>query len=77
MDKLKIKYLQFIASFMIVLVVTIPIYSASVFAGLSYVGAKGSDGFDDYVNEVDYVEFEVVASLEGDEEIDLDQVWLA
>ena len=75
MDK-KIKYLQLIATFMISLVITIPVYSASVFADLDEINAKGSDGVDNYVKENDYVEFEATASISGDTEITPEQVWM-
>ncbi len=76
MDKLKLKYLQLIATFMIALVVTIPVYSANVFAGISNVVAKGSGGVNNYIGEDDYVIFEATASISGDAKIDADQVWL-
>ncbi len=72
----KINYLRFIASFMITLIITIPIYSASVFAGLSNTKAKGSDGIDGYVRVDDYITFETTASISGDVNITPNQVWL-
>ena len=71
----KINYLRFIASFMITLIITIPIYSASVFAGLNNTKAKGSDGIDGYIRVDDYVTFETTASISGDI-ITQNQVWL-
>ena len=68
-------YLQSIAIFMSCLIISLPIYSASVFAGLDNIAAKGSDGIDDYVRADDYVNFEVTASIEGDE-IGKEQVFL-
>ena len=76
MDKSKIKYLQLISTFMITLVITIPIYSASVFAGLGHIGAKGSDNVDGYIKENDHITFEATASISGDAKISRDQVWM-
>jgi hypothetical protein len=75
MSDVKLKHLQLIAAFMIVLVVAMPIYSASVFAGISKVTAKGSDGFEDYARRDDYVTFEATVSIDS-EEILASQVWL-
>ena len=71
----KINYLRFIASFMITLIITIPIYSASVFADLNNTKAKGSDGIDGYARVDDYITFETTASISGDT-ITPDQVWI-
>lgn len=70
------RYLCFTASFMIALIVSLPIYSASVFADISSIGAVGSDNIEDYVKEDDYIEFRVSASLDDDDAIDESQVWL-
>ena len=76
MNNLKIKYLQFIATFMAVLVITIPIYSANVFAGLDSVSAEGSDGVDNYIKGEDYVNFKAIISASENETINQSQVWL-
>src|SRR3989338_219070 len=58
-------YLQFIASFIIALVLTIPLYTTSVYAGINKVGAKGSDGIDGFIRATDFVNFEVEAGISG------------
>ena len=76
MNKPEMKYLQLIATFMITLVITIPVYSASVFAGIDKVSAKGSDGINGYVKEQDYVTFEAAISTTGNDSVTKEQVWL-
>ena len=70
------KYLQFIATFMSMLVITIPMYSASVYAGIDRISAKGSDGIDGFVKGQDYVNFEAFVSVAGNGTVTKDQVWL-
>jgi len=76
MNKSEMKYLQLIATFMITLVVTIPVYSASVFAGIDRISAKGSDGINGYVKEQDSVTFEAIISTTGNDTVTKEQVWL-
>ncbi|MBS3113691.1 hypothetical protein J4448_01195 [Candidatus Woesearchaeota archaeon] len=62
----KEKYLQFIASFLIVLVLTIPFYTTSVYATISKVTVKGSDGIESYAKATDFLNFNVQASITND-----------
>jgi len=62
----KEKYLQFIASFLIVLVVTIPFYITSVYATINKVTVKGSDSIEGYAKTTDFLNFNVQASISGD-----------
>jgi len=66
-----------IALFIIYLVIMIPIYSASVFASLSNVYAKGSNGINGYVKSEDYIDFKVTAVIDGDSDINDSQVKLS
>ena len=60
------KYMHFIASFMAVLVLTIPFYTTSVYASISKVSAKGADGVEGFAKSDDFVSLSVVASISGD-----------
>src|SRR3989338_9471674 len=62
----KEKYLQFIVSFLIVLVLTIPFYTTSVYATISKVTVKGSDGIESYAKATDFLNFNVQASITND-----------
>ncbi|HLC49814.1 MAG TPA: hypothetical protein VJI97_00115 [Candidatus Nanoarchaeia archaeon] len=62
----KQNYLQFIASFMMVLILTLPFYTTSVYASINSVSVKGSDGLEGVVKSTDTVEFAVDASISGD-----------
>ena len=71
----ELKYLQLTAIFMIALVVTIPVYSASVFAGIDRISVKGSDGVKGFVKEQDHVNFVAIVSADNDT-VTKEQVWL-
>ena len=60
----KEKYLQFIASFLIGLVVTMPFYITGVYAGIDKVTVKGSDGIEGIARQNDALDFSVEASSE-------------
>src|SRR3989338_6081277 len=60
------KYLNFIASFMAVLVLTIPFYTTSVYAGISKVSAKGADGVESFAKSDDFVSLSMVTSISSD-----------
>ncbi len=62
----KEKYLQFISSFLIVLVLTIPFYTISVYATINKVTVKGSDSIEGYAKTNDFLNFNVQASISGD-----------
>ncbi|MBI2659400.1 hypothetical protein HYX05_04870, partial [Candidatus Woesearchaeota archaeon] len=72
----KEKYIQFIASFLIVLVLTIPFYVTSVHAALNSIGVKGSDNIGNYIKANDFLTFNAQASIEGDASITTSQVQL-
>src|SRR3989338_2655801 len=71
----KEKHLQFIASFLAVLVMTIPFYTTSVYAAINKISAKGSDGIEGFARQEDFVNIEVQASI-PDDTITPDQVVL-
>ncbi|MBI2654973.1 hypothetical protein HYX06_00930 [Candidatus Woesearchaeota archaeon] len=56
------KYLQFIASFLIALVVTIPFYVTGAYAGIDKVTVKGSDGIEGIARPSDALDFSVEAT---------------
>ena len=60
------KYLQFVASFLIVLISTIPFYITSVYATINSVSVKGSDGVNGYARANDFLDFDVLASIFND-----------
>ena len=59
-------YLQFIASFLIALVLTIPFYATSVYAAINSVSVKGSDGIEGFAKAADFLNFNVQASISAD-----------
>src|SRR3989338_6639129 len=63
---MKKESLQGIAMFMAMLIVMIPIYSASVYAGLSNAEAKGSVGINGFVKDNDSIDFKIYASIAND-----------
>ena len=69
----RVNYFKFIASFLITLVLTLPLYTANVHAALS-VTVKNSDGVNDFVKEDDFLEFKAIASIQGDADITPDQI---
>ena len=58
----KEKYLQFIASFLIGLVVTIPFYVTGVYAGIEKTTVKGSDGIEKVARPNDAIDITVEAT---------------
>lgn len=70
------KYLPSIASFLIALIVSLPIYSSVVFASLSNPSIKGMDNIADYVKEPDTITISVNAEIAGDSEITPSQLHL-
>ena len=52
----KTKYIQFIASFLIVLVLTIPFYTTSVYATINRIAVKGTDGIEGFAKSNDFFE---------------------
>jgi len=69
-------YIQFIASFLICLVLTIPFYVTSVHATLNSIGVKGSDNINSYAKANDFLTFNAQASIAGDASITTNQVQL-
>ena len=65
MKKIRENYLEFVASFLIVLIVTIPLYVADVYANIESVSVKGSDGIEAYARPSDFLNFKVKASING------------
>ena len=65
---------KIIAVIMAALVIAIPVYSASVYAGLSNLQVRGADNVNGYVRQNDFVEIGVTASIDGDSEITASQV---
>ena len=57
------KYLQFIAEFLIMLVVTIPFYTTSVYASINSVSVKGSSGIENLIKTRDNLNFDVTVSV--------------
>ena len=62
----KEKYLQSIASFLIVLVLTIPFYTISVYATINKASVKGSDDIGGFAKLTDFLNFNVQASISND-----------
>ncbi|MBI4452046.1 hypothetical protein HY637_01330 [Candidatus Woesearchaeota archaeon] len=58
------KYLQLIASFLAALVMTIPFYTTSVYAGINKITVKGADGVEGLARPNDALDFAVEASSE-------------
>lgn len=57
---------EIITVLLIQLVLSIPFYSASVYAGIESISVKGNDGIEGYARNNDFLEFSVKASIEGD-----------
>lgn len=72
----KSRYLHLVALFLIALVLSMPFYSAEVYAAISNIKAVGQDGIDNYVRETDYVVFSAGVYVNGDPVVTPDQVWL-
>lgn len=69
------KYLQFVASFLVVLVLTIPFYVADAHATIESVSVKGSDNVEGYARQTDFLNFKVNVFI-GNEKITPGQVIL-
>ena len=61
----KEKYIQFIAVFLIILVLNLTIYTPIVYATINSVSAKGNDGIEGYIKANDAITFIVNAIIEG------------
>lgn len=61
----KENYMQFVASFLIAIVLTIPFYTSNAWATISSVSVKGSDGFEGFAKSSDFLTFSVEASLDA------------
>ncbi len=72
---IKEKHVQFIASFLIVLVLTIPFYTTSTYAAINTITVKGSGGIEGFAKSKDSLDFKVHVSI-GNETIKNDQVFL-
>lgn len=70
------KYLQFIAEFLIMLVLTLPFYTASVYASINSVSVKGNSGIEGIVKQKDNLDFDVVVSTAENSNITSKQVIL-
>ena len=57
------KYMQFIAEFLIMLIVTLPFYTSSVYATINSVSVKGSSGVENLVKAKDNLNFDVTVSI--------------
>src|SRR3989338_8224511 len=64
------------AVLMVLLVISMPIYSAAVLGQLSNVQARGLDSINGYIREQDAVTFNAVASISSDADITKNQVLL-
>ncbi|MBI2658354.1 hypothetical protein HYX08_06715 [Candidatus Woesearchaeota archaeon] len=62
----KEKYLGVVASFLIVLVLTIPFYTTVVYAAISSVSIRGGDGIEGFAKANDFLNVNVQASIAGD-----------
>src|SRR3989338_5342689 len=60
------QYLQFIASFLIVLVLTIPFYVASAYATIDRITVKGGDNIEGFAKANDFLNFNAQASITND-----------
>lgn len=72
----KENYLQFIASFLILLVLTIPFYTTSAYASINGLSVKGSDGIEGFAKQNDFLNFNAQVSISSDTAISNDQVFL-
>src|SRR3989338_4199118 len=70
------KYLQFIAEFLIMLVLTLPFYTAGAYASINTVSVKGSSGIENLIKTKDNLNFDVIVSLAGNSTITDKQVIL-
>src|SRR3989338_4413205 len=70
------RFLHFIAEFLIILVITIPFYSASAYAGINGISVKGSSGVESLVKAKDTLNFDVKVSIVGNSTITKNQVIL-
>ena len=60
------RYLSFVASFLIVIVLTIPFYTSGVYAAINKVSVKGGDGIEGFAKADDFLNFNVQASISSD-----------
>ncbi|MBI2559095.1 hypothetical protein HYW20_07275 [Candidatus Woesearchaeota archaeon] len=60
------KYLHFVASFLIALVLTLPFYVTSVYAAIDSATASGGDGIGGYAKETDFLIFNAHALISDD-----------
>jgi len=65
---------KIIALFMVCMIIALPIYSASVFAGINNVGIFGNDYLEGYRKENDLTYVEANVSISGDEDITSEQI---
>ncbi len=61
------------ALFMICMIVALPVYSASVFAGISNVGVFGEDGLKGYRKGYDFTYVNATVAVDGDDDITPDE----
>ena len=71
----KEKYLSFVASSLIVLILTLPFYTTSVYASIEQVSVKGSGNIEGFAKSNDFLTFKVKAEL-GNNLISNEQVVL-
>ncbi|MBI2542347.1 hypothetical protein HYV80_06575 [Candidatus Woesearchaeota archaeon] len=62
----KENYLSFIASFLIVLVLTIPLYTSSAYASIGKITVKGNDGIENFAKSTDSLNINVQAFIAND-----------
>lgn len=73
----RIKHAKFIASFLIVIVLSLPFYTASVHATIIFeVTAENEDGIDGFVKDDDTITFKANAFIDLTDDVTPDQVWL-
>lgn len=70
------RLIYFIAEFLIALIVTLPFYTASVYAGINSISVKGSSNVEHLVKPKDVLNFDVKASIAGNSTITNKQVIL-
>src|SRR3989344_1825911 len=68
--------LESIAAFLIFLIVSIPLYSSSVYATINSASAKGSSGFEGIIKPKDSILFTANVRIAGDSSISQNQVRL-
>ncbi|MBI3035494.1 hypothetical protein HYY71_04165 [Candidatus Woesearchaeota archaeon] len=71
----KEKYVQLIASFLIVLVLTLPFYTTSVYAAINRITARGGNGIEGFARANDFLNFNAQVSI-GNDTITSNQVVL-